>query len=285
MHHQNSPRFNLKTFVSVIIASLSLGACSTTPHPDDPWYGWNRGAHTFNEDADRFVIKPVAEAYQWITPEFVDQGVTNVFENIKDVRVTINDLLQLKMAQGGMDFSRLLVNSTLGVGGMIDVATMFDLPKHNEDFGQTLGVWGVESGPYLVLPFFGPSTPRDAVGLIGDALFNPLTYVALIGSAANIATASSRALDIADIRSDLIANEKIMEEATSSSVNSQYNFIKNAYEQRREYLVNDGKTTEDDFEFDDAADTSSSGPETGPADEATPPSGHKLNLSAPDEGQ
>jgi len=276
-------RYPLKTFVSVITVGLSLSACSTAHHPDDPWYGWNRGVHTFNEDADRFVIKPVAEAYQWITPEFIDQGVTNVFENIEDVRVTINDLLQLKMAQGGMDFSRLLVNSTLGVGGIFDVATLFDLPKHNEDFGQTLGVWGVESGPYLVLPIFGPSTPRDTVGLIGDAFFNPLTYIAFIGSTANIGAASSRALDLADTRSDSISSEKIIEEAASSSVNSQYNFIKNAYEQRREYLVEDGKMTEDDLAFEDALDTLPSGQETGQPDGPTPSSGH-LNLSPPDEG-
>ncbi len=287
MHTLKSSRFNLKPLASFIIVSLSLTGCATPNHLGDPWYGWNRGVHTFNEDADRFVIKPIAEAYQWITPEFVNQGVTNVFENIKDVRVTINDLLQLKMAQGGMDFSRFVINSTLGLGGMIDVATLFDLPKHNEDFGQTLGFWGVASGPYLVLPLLGPSSPRDAIGRIGDAFFNPLTYVAFIGGAASIATTGSNVLDVADTRADAISNEKIIEEATSSSVNSQYSFIKSAYQQRREYLVNDGRTPEDDLDlaFEDEINTSPAAPETEPLDKATPSSGHKLNLSAPENVQ
>lgn len=287
MRNLKNHSFKQKSLLTAIsAAAIILSACSATaPHPNDPWYGWNRATYTFNDDADRFVIKPVAEAYEWITPEFVDDGVTNVFDNISDVRVTINDFLQLKMAQGGMDLSRFLINSTVGLGGIIDVATMFDLPKHDEDFGQTLGVWGVESGPYLVLPLFGPSSPRDAAGRIGDALFNPLTYVAFIGGAASIATSSAKALDIADTRADALSSEKIIDEAASSSVNGQYNFIKSAYEQRREYLTNDGASSEEDIEFDDEFETTPNGETTEPPEGATPSSGHKLYLNAPESSE
>ncbi len=258
-----------KTTVVLMGVALNLSGCATTP-PGDPWYGWNRSVHTFNTDADRFVIKPVAEAYEWITPKFINDRLTNAFDNIQDIRVTVNDLLQLKIAQGGMDFSRFLINSTLGLGGMMDVATQFDLPKHNEDFGQTLGVWGVKPGPYLVLPFFGPSSPRDFAGRIADTFFNPLTYIAFIGAGANIATGGSRVIEIADTRADAIPNEKILKEAAPSSINSQYNFIKSAYEQRREYLINDGHMPEYDLTDENEQDT---------------PSGHRLNLSAPEPGQ
>ena len=161
----------------------------------------------------------MAKAYQWVTPKPVDESVTNFFSNIDDIGVTINDFMQFKMMQGGMDASRFLVNTTVGVAGVFDVAKMIDLPKHNEDFGQTLGVWGVPSGSYLMLPFFGSSSPRDMVGLIGDALMNPLTYVGFIGGAAvNGATAGSRVLEVTDTRADLMTTEKIVDEASVESL-------------------------------------------------------------------
>jgi phospholipid-binding lipoprotein MlaA len=179
----------------------------------------------------------MAKGYKWLTPEFVDDGITNFFSNINDIGVTINSLLQFKLAQSGMDASRFLINTTAGIGGFIDVAKMIDLPKHNEDFGQTLGFWGVPSGSYLVLPFFGPSSPRDTFGLVGDALLNPVTYVSIFGGAAvSAATAGSRALDITDRRANLMTSEKIIDEGAVD----RYDFIKNSYEQNRNYLINDG---------------------------------------------
>jgi len=135
--------------------------CVHRKHPNDPLYPWNRGTQSFNDNVDKFVLKPLAQGYEYVTPEFVDQGVTNLFSNINDIGVTVNDMLQFKMLQSGMDMSRLLINTSVGVGGLVDVADMVDLPKHNEDFGQTLGYWGIPSGPYLVLPLFGPSSPRE----------------------------------------------------------------------------------------------------------------------------
>lgn len=224
-----------------MVMSLLLG-CSTTG--SDPWKGWNQGSQAFNDGLDKGLIKPIAQGYEWLTPEPVDKGVTNFFSNINDVGVTINDLLQFKILQGGQDLSRFLVNTTVGVGGVMDIAKDIDLPKHHEDFGQTLGVWGVPSGPYLVLPIFGPSSPRETVGLMGDAMLNPLTYVSFIGGAASAATAGSKVVDIADTRADLIPAEKIVNEAASDK--DRYEFIKNAYQQRRDYLLNDGKVSEDD---------------------------------------
>jgi len=229
-------------FLSATALSLVVGGCASGP---DPLQGWNRGAHSFNNSLDKNVVKPLAKGYQWITPDVVDQGVSNFFSNISDIGVTINDLLQFKLLQGGMDASRFVINSTIGLGGLVDVAEKVDLPKHNEDFGQTLGFWGVPSGPYLVLPIFGPSSVRDGFGRVGDALFNPLTYVSIFGgAAASAATAGSTVVQVTDVRADLLSTEQVVNEAANGS--DKYEFIKNAYQQRREYLINDGKITDDD---------------------------------------
>ncbi len=134
---------------------------------------------SFNDGVDDYVMKPVAKGYRWVTPNFVDQGVTNFFSNIDDIGVCANDALQGKFAQSGADGARFLVNTTAGVAGLVDVGTMIGLAKHNEDFDQTLGYWGVPTGPYLVLPFFGPSSPRGVFGLVGDAAMNPFTYAGI----------------------------------------------------------------------------------------------------------
>jgi len=232
--------------LSSLIFSIIVAGCATTATTatgqNDPWAGWNRGTQTFNDDLDKAILKPMAKGYQWITPEIVSEGVTNFFSNLNDIGVTINDFLQFKFTQGGMDASRFLINTTVGVAGFVDIAKMIDLPKHKEDFGQTLGSWGVPSGSYLVLPFFGPSSPRDTVGLIGDALLNPLTYVSVFGGAAvNAATAGGRVLDVTDTRANLMTTEKVVEEGSVD----RYDFIKNSYQQNREYLVYDGSPPDD----------------------------------------
>jgi phospholipid-binding lipoprotein MlaA len=231
--------------LGALLISGTLSGCSTTPtatDKNDPWENWNRDVHGFNKDFDDTILKPLAKGYQDITPNPVDEGITNIFSNINDIGVTINDFLQLKFTQGGMDASRFLVNSTAGIVGIFDVAKMIDLPKHDEDFGQTLGFWGVPSGNYMVLPFIGASSPRDTVGIIGDALFNPLTYVSFFGGfAANAATAAATGVDVVDARSGLMASEKILDEASVD----RYDFIKNSYKQRREYLIHDGNPPEE----------------------------------------
>jgi phospholipid-binding lipoprotein MlaA len=226
-------------------------ACSETrvreapePKKTDSFEGFNRSVHDFNESLDRAILKPMAKGYMSVAPEAVEKGVTNFFSNVEDIGVTVNDLLQFKMTQGGMDASRFIVNTTAGGLGLFDVAEMIDLPKHNEDFGQTLGFWGIPSGDFLMLPFVGPSSPRDMVGMVGDALLNPFNYTFLFGGglALSAGTAGLSALDVTNTRANLMGTEKMINEAATD----RYSFIKHAYEQRREYLVHDGNVPNDD---------------------------------------
>ncbi|MBM4208883.1 MAG: VacJ family lipoprotein [Gammaproteobacteria bacterium] len=225
---------------------ISLTGCAST-NKNDPLEGWNRGVQTFNDNFDEYAMKPVAKGYNWIMPDFADQGVTNFFSNLNDISVTINDLLQFKLAQTGLDAARFLLNSTAGIGGLADVASMIDLPKHHEDFDQTLGVWGVPAGPYLVLPLLGPSSPRGVIGLIGDAAANPATYVgfgAFPGMSNGVEAAISNGmyvLNAIDKRADNLATEKVLSEAASVD---RYEFIKNAYLQKRNYMIHDGNVPE-----------------------------------------
>lgn len=235
---------NRNTFIVSAVLLASLNGCVSVPveNPDDPWESWNRGAQQFNDDFDETIMKPLAKGYLAATPEPVDRGVSNFFNNIDDIGVTVNDFLQFKIQQAGLDLSRFLINTTAGVAGFIDVAAMIDLPKHNEDFEQTLGVWGVSSGPYLVIPFWGPSSPRGVGGLIGDAATDPINYTIFGGVAANVAGTASDLLDVTDRRAGLMTTEKIVDEAALDK----YTFIRDSYRQHREYLINDGNVSEDD---------------------------------------
>jgi phospholipid-binding lipoprotein MlaA len=222
----------------------SLVACTgAVKDARDPMENWNRDVQSFNEYADEYVMKPLATGYRTVMPSFADQGVTNVFGNIQDIGVTINDVLQFKLEQAGLDSSRFIVNSVAGVGGLVDVADMVGLEKHKEDFDQTLGVWGLPSEPYIVLPFFGPSSPRGIVGRVGDAAMNPANYVGFgvmglsTGAAATAIGSGTNALVHLDKRADHLGAEKVVQEAAED----RYNFVKNSYFQQRDYLVNDGE--------------------------------------------
>lgn len=236
----------ITSLVAVGMMALFSG-CATVKTPDakDPWESWNRSMQSFNDNLDDYLMKPVAKGYQWITPDFVDQGVSNFFSNIDDIGVVTNDFLQGKFLQSTQDSARFLVNTTAGVGGLVDVSSMIDLPKHNEDFDQTLGVWGVPTGPYLVLPFFGPSSPRGVAGLVGDAAMNPFTYVGFylnpewLGAAVSV---GAGALKVIDARANLLGMEKVASEAALD----RYQFFRDAYLSNRNYLVNDGNVPEDD---------------------------------------
>lgn len=204
--------------------------------PVDPWEGFNRKVHQFNETADRWVLKPVARGYVKVTPEPVEQGVSNFFGNLLEVRNIFNDVLQWKWKQAGNDTGRFLVNSTLGVGGVFDVARHMKLEKSDgEDFGQTLAAWGVNSGPYLVLPLLGPSTIRDTAGLPADWLVHPIDQIDHVRTR-NIV----RALDFINTRAELL-------EAEAFVSGDRYTFLREAYLQRRDYLIQDGDVEDDDF--------------------------------------
>jgi len=238
-------------FCSLLLLAL-LSACATTTvtDPRDPWEGWNRSTQEFNDTLDEYAMKPLAKGYRWVTPEFLDQGITNFFSNMRDIGVSLNDLMQLKFVQGGMDMGRFLVNTTLGVAGFVDVASMMDIPKHDEDFGQTLGYWGVPTGPYLVLPFLGPSSPRGTFELVGDALMNPMTYTFLVGGAASTAASAAGSgaglVNAIDQRADFLEAEQV---ATEAAVD-RYAFFRDAYMQRRRYQVLDGNVPDDDYDVD-----------------------------------
>ncbi|MBS3964048.1 MAG: VacJ family lipoprotein [Methylomonas sp.] len=228
------------------LASLATGCATTqTADPSDPWESWNRPMQTFNDHVDDYVMKPVARGYRWITPAFVDKGISNFFGNLTDIRVVLNDVLQGKFAQSASDGARLLVNTTAGVGGFIDVASEIDLPRHNEDFDQTLGVWGIPTGPYLVLPLIGPSSPRGVLGLAGDIAANPISYTGVYFAAASTSTIVSSSLGAThaiDLRADNIEVVRIAREAAID----RYAFFRAAYLSQRRYLVSDGNIADDD---------------------------------------
>ncbi len=200
----------------------------------DPWEGWNRKIDAFNQFGDRWVVKPAAMAYEFITPQIVDDGVTNMYRNIREPITIINDLLQFKIKKAGIDTGRLLLNSTVGLLGFFDVASMAGLERQPEDFGQTLGAWGVPPGPYVVLPIIGPSNVRDAFGLVPDTFSNPITY---------IDQEYVRYSTVAGYYLDLRANTLDIEGLVTGD---EYVFVRDAYLQDREYQVKDGDV-EDDF--------------------------------------
>lgn len=214
-------------------AALFAGCASTSEYrnPSDPWEPFNRVVFQFNEDFDTAFLKPIAKGYQAITPAPVDRGITNFFENLADVRNTVNNALQFKMTRAATSLGRIVVNSTVGVLGFMDVASNMNLPKYNEDFGQTLGTWGLPPGPFVVLPFLGPSTGRDTVGLVGDWYADPLTYVNDGGVAWG-----AKALRIIDRRADLLAASKVLEQAALDP----YAFVRDAFLQRRRSDIFDG---------------------------------------------
>ncbi|MDX9766730.1 MAG: VacJ family lipoprotein [Ectothiorhodospiraceae bacterium] len=221
----------------------SLLACSGMAAANDardPWETYNRSMADFNDAVDRHVIKPVAVRYQKYTPPIVRTGVGNFFANIDDVVIAVNNLLQLKVEDAATDVLRFGSNSVFGVMGLIDVATPLGFAKHNEDFGQTLGYWGVPTGPYLVLPLFGPSTLRDAPSRVVDIYTkpafhgDPTTRTQLV------------VLEIVDTRARLLAAERVIEEITID----RYATIRDAYLARREFLVRDGKIDQEGSSLD-----------------------------------
>lgn len=222
-------------------AALAAGCATTSEYrnPSDPWEPFNRVVFQFNDDFDTAFLRPVAKGYQAITPAPVDRGITNFFENLADVRNTVNNALQFKMARAATSLGRVVVNSTVGVLGFVDVASNMNLPKYNEDFGQTLGAWGLPSGPFVVLPFLGPSTGRDTVGLVGDWYTDPLTYVNDGGVAWGF-----KGLRIIDRRADLLAASKVLEQAALDP----YSFVRDAYLQRRRSDIHDGNPPPDELE-------------------------------------
>lgn len=236
-----SARFRV-SFAWVLTCFVLLGGCASTGNPRDPFEPVNRGIYTFNEAVDTTLLRPAAELYRGLVPRLVRTGVSNVFSNINDVIVALNNLLQGKVASAASDTGRFVVNSTVGLLGIFDVATPLGLHKNNEDFGQTLGWWGVGDGPFIVLPIFGPSNIRDTVGLVVDTLTDPISYIEPTRDR-NIVW-GVRAVHR---RSELLDASKILETAALDP----YQFVRDAYLQRRRSLIYDGNPPrEKDEDFD-----------------------------------
>lgn len=239
----------------ILVVLLVLAGCSAQPRQDqtdakpeavnpDPFESINRKIFTLNDYGDRWILKPLTKGYRWVLPDVVENGVSNMFSNFFEITTVVNDVLQLKFKQAGHDTGRFLINSTVGLAGFFDVATPMGLAKNDEDFGQTLGYWGVAPGPYIVVPVFGPYTLRDSVGDLTQAY----------------TTGYFDRIDHPRTRNQVFIAEKVSNraellKAEELITGDRYTFIRDAYLQRRNYLVNDGKV-EDNFGNEDFGEES-----------------------------
>ena len=236
----------------ILFITILFGSGCTTlegpPNPDDPFESFNRSMFQFNETVDKYAFKPAAQGYNFIMPSIASKGVSNFFSNVDDIVVFFNQLLQFKFAAAAATSARFVFNSTFGLLGLIDVASHMDLPKKNEDFGQTLAVWGVPSGPYMVLPILGPISVRDTAGLAVDwTYFDPIFNRQTLTQSLVTLT-----IKYIDIRAGLLKATNILDE----TVPDKYAFVRDAWKLRREFLIYDGNppvdfTDEELFEDED----------------------------------
>ena len=230
----NNIMSRFKNVLLILILTL-LSACATVPGgptEGDPFESYNRAMFSFNDGLDTHLLRPIAEGYDAVMPSPVKTGVSNFFSNIGDIFVILNDLLQFKFVQAIEDTSRFFFNSTIGLYGLIDVATPMGLPKNNEDFGQTLATWGVGSGPYIVLPFYGPRTLRHTGSLILETAYAPINEIEDQDT-----YYGTFALETIDTRYNLLDESRIVDQAALDK----YSFVRDAYLQHRKNLIYDGK--------------------------------------------
>ncbi len=223
------------TVQTMLMTVIVLSGCSSvrTPAQGDPFEGFNRTMFTFNDTVDTYALKPLATGYQWVVPQPVRGSVTNFFANIGDIYIAANNIAQLKITDGVSDIMRVVINTVFGLGGLFDVATQAKLPKHTADFGLTMGHYGAPSGPYIVLPLLGPSTVRDAAGLGVDYVGNPLTYVN-----PDSVSWTLYGVNLLNMRANLLGAGDVLNAAAIDK----YSFVRNAYLQRRQMLINGSKT-------------------------------------------
>lgn len=236
-----------RNLLLALLLGLGSGFCAFTVSAQDeqaeildrdPWEGFNRVVFSFNDGLDRYTLKPIAKGYRYITPDVVETGVSNIYSNLLEVRNILNDVLQWKWGRASHDSGRLLLNSTVGLAGIFDVAEPLGLPRSDgEDFGQTLAVWGVEQGPYVMLPFLGPSTLRDGAALPVDWAAGPVGYIKHVPTR-NTAVG----MGLLSTRANLLKLDVFM-------AGDRYALLRDAYLQRRVYLIGDG-VVEDDFGMD-----------------------------------
>jgi phospholipid-binding lipoprotein MlaA len=230
------------TLLALVALAITSG-CAHRPadDPADPLEPINRVMFTFNETADKYALRPVAKAYVQVTPAPARTGITNFFDNLGEPRNVVNALLQLKFTQAGKNLGRLVLNTTAGLGGFIDVASEVGLDKHEEGFGQTLGYWGVGEGWYLMLPLLGPSTNRDLVGFAGDSFVNPSF---LLPGRYDVYVLSANATNLVNTRANFLAADGILAQQFD-----RYLFVRTAYLQQRWSLIHDGNPPFEDLEL------------------------------------
>lgn len=216
--------------LGALALSVTLAACSTvrTPSPSDPLEGINRSIFTFNDTLDQYTFKPVAQGYQWAVPQPIRTGITNIFSNVGDAYTAFNELLQLKITDFVSDIMRVTVNTFWGLGGIFDVASQMDLPKHQQDMGLTLGHYGVPPGPYIVIPILGPSDIRDGVGTIADFELDPTSFINPVAARNYIFV-----VRLVNTRANLLGASDLL----SNAALDKYSFVRDAYQQRRAYLL------------------------------------------------
>ena len=253
----------------LIGAAISLGGCATTGVTDqqnianktDPYEHFNRKIFSFNDNVDDYVAKPISDAYKWVAPQFVQTGVFNFFSNLKNINVVINDVLQAKFAQSAHDTERFALNTTMGLGGFVDVAKHVGLEQNDEDFEQTLAVWGVPQGSYLVLPLLGPSTMRGIPGAVFDTAANPATYVGM----------PIQLVSLLNTRANAEGSLKFIDEASLDP----YVFTRESFLQWRNNLATDGKSEAsldlDEELGEDGTDSAAKGGDTAIDNKSTAP--------------
>ena len=225
----------LMRVIPTLLVLVALTGCAQTQQANDPFESVNRKIYSFNDFADRTVLRPAAVTYQWVIPEFFRTRIGNLFDNAVYPLVFVNQFLQGRFEAGVRDTGRFVVNSTIGIGGLFDVATSLDLPKNDEDFGQTLGAWGFANGPFVMLPFLGPATIRDGVGDIADYYGRLNSYIDHVPTRNFV-----NGVYLIDQRQRLLATERLLS-------GDRYLFIRDAYLQQRQFEVTDGKTEGDPF--------------------------------------
>lgn len=225
--------------VTCLASLMTLGGCTSVPDnagsdPSDPWEVVNRHTYAFNQGVDNVLIKPIAKGYQFIVPEPVRDSVTHFYQNLGEPSNALNNVLQGKVEEGILSLFRLMINSTVGVGGLFDVASEVGITRMPEDFGQTMGVWGISDGPYVVLPIFGPSTVRDSVGLVPEFFTDPNYYVDN-----DYVRWSSWGVKFVNTRERLLPYTDMLELQVDP-----YVAMRNAYLQSRQSAVQDGQNDE-----------------------------------------
>ncbi|RMF17536.1 MAG: VacJ family lipoprotein [Gammaproteobacteria bacterium] len=226
-----------------MLLATTLGAQAARYDERDPYEAFNRGVFAFNEFLDEWALRPAAQAYRFVTPDFVDSGITNFFNNLRRIPTLGNQILQLKVTPAAETATSFIFDTFFGLGGFVDWSHRWGLRDQKEDFGQTLVHWGLPDGPYLMLPLLGPRTVSDAVGIIPDSFWTRDLYSDVHGDTQLIA----QTVNVVDRRADVIPAERFIQ-------GDKYIFLRNAYLERREFDIHDGLMLDDPFAGDDLDD-------------------------------